>query len=144
MNENDISRIAAAISDLRPDWPAASLRTLLKSPELKNRPRRDVAVALAWVACESETQTPKRVLESGPWWRAASVEIPTSAARPPKADEACPIHGGHRGNCPGCAADRLTGDAATRPAPVRTGPTPEYLQARAASRAAHPTHTEES
>lgn len=63
-------------------------------------------------------------------------------ARPPKCEEACELHGGHKDRCPGCAADRLTGDAATRPAPVRTGPTPEYLQARAASRAAHPTHTD--
>ena len=74
MNENEISRIAAAISDLRPDWPAASIRSLLHKPELRNKPRRDVAVALAWVACETDTKTPARVLEAGPWWRAAAVE----------------------------------------------------------------------
>ena len=65
------------------------------------------------------------------------------SAFPPKREEACELHGGHKDRCPGCAADALTGDAATtRPAPVRTGPTPEYLQARAASHAAHPTHTD--
>lgn len=74
MNENEISRIAAAISDLRPDWPAASIRSLLNRPELKNKPRRDVAVALVWVACEAETKTPARVIEAGPWWKAAMVE----------------------------------------------------------------------
>lgn len=74
MNENEISRIAAAISDLRPDWPAASIRSLLKRPELKNKPRRDVAVALVWVACEADTKTPARVIEAGPWWKAANAE----------------------------------------------------------------------
>lgn len=74
MNENEISRIAAAISDLRPDWPAASIRSLLHKPELRNKPRRDVAVALAWVACEPDTKTPARVIEAGPWWRAAAAD----------------------------------------------------------------------
>lgn len=74
MNEVEISRIAAAISDLRPDWPASSIRSLLNRPELKNKPRRDVAVALAWVACEAESKTPARVIEPGPWWRAAGTE----------------------------------------------------------------------
>lgn len=74
MNENERDRIAGAISILRPDWPAASIRTLLDRPMLRDRPRRDVAVALAWVACESKSQTPARVLESGPWWQAAGIE----------------------------------------------------------------------
>ena len=78
MNETEIDRIAHAANAMRPDWPVASLRTLLNKPELTNRPRRDVAVALAWVACESETKTPARVLEPGPWWRATTVEqLPT-------------------------------------------------------------------
>ena len=142
MNENEISRIAAAISDLRPDWPAASIRTLLKSPELKSKPRRDVAVALTWVACEVDTKTPKRVLESGPWWRAAAVENPgTTIARPPKADEVCPSHpASHRDNCAGCAADRLAGtESPTRP----TGPPPEVAHRGAAlarELLSHPQH----
>lgn len=73
MNENERDRIAAAMHQLRPDWPAASIRTLLDRPQLRDRPRRDVAVALAWVACESSSQTPARVLEAGDWWKAASV-----------------------------------------------------------------------
>ena len=74
MNEHEIERIACAFGVLRPDWPVPSLRTLLRRPELANRPRRDVAVALAWVASESATVTPARVLENGPWWRAAAIE----------------------------------------------------------------------
>jgi len=143
VNENEISRIAAAISDLRPDWPAASLRTLMKNPELKSRPRRDVAVALAWIACEADSKTPKRVLEAGPWWRAAAVENPSTAKGPPKAEEACPIHGGFRDRCSGCAADRLVDDTTTRPAPTRTGPPDTWRQARQALHAAPTTTTTE-
>lgn len=73
MNEHEIARIAAAIHELRPDWPASSLRTIITT-HLADKPRRDVCVALAWVACEAGTSTPKRVLEQGPWWRAAGVD----------------------------------------------------------------------
>lgn len=74
MNEHDRDRIAAAMNAVRPDWPINSLRTLLDRPQLADRPRRDVFVALAWVACETATATPARVLEAGPWWRAALVD----------------------------------------------------------------------
>ena len=80
MTEVKPSRTAAAISALRPDWPAASSRSLLTRPELKNKPRRDVAVALTWVACERDTKTPARVIEAGPWWRAAAVEGDTTTS----------------------------------------------------------------
>jgi len=70
VNEVEIARIAAATNQLRPDWPASSLVTLLNRPALVNRHRRDVAVALAWVACDSTSKTPARVLEAGPWWNA--------------------------------------------------------------------------
>lgn len=73
MNDHEAQRIAAAFHQLRPDWPASSLLTLIRK-NLLDRPRRDVAVALAWVACESGTATPARVLETGPWWRAAGVD----------------------------------------------------------------------
>lgn len=66
-------RIAAAVNMLRPDWPVPSLRTLLGKPELANRPARDVAVALTWVACDPRTETPARVLLAGAWWRAANA-----------------------------------------------------------------------
>jgi hypothetical protein len=74
MEEHEIDRIAAAMHQLRPDWPVKSLKTMLHNPTLKDRPRRDVCVALAWVACEPNTATPGRVLEAGPWWRAAAIE----------------------------------------------------------------------
>ena len=73
MNEHEIDRIASAFHVLRPDWPHASLRTFI-AKNLADKPRRDVAVALAWVSCESNTATPARVLENGPWWKATNAE----------------------------------------------------------------------
>ena len=67
MNHNEIQRIAAAVNMLRPEWPIPSLITFL-STDLGHRAFRDVAVAMAWIACEPETRTPKRALEAGPWW----------------------------------------------------------------------------
>lgn len=74
MDTHEIARIAAACNALRPDWPIRQLQTLLTDERMVNRPRRDVTVALAWVACESGTSSPYRVLETGPWWKAAGIE----------------------------------------------------------------------
>ena len=81
MNDHEIQRIAAAMHAARPDWPASSVATLIRK-NLADRPRRDVFVALAWVASEPGTSTPARVLETGPWWRAAGVEGTTSKRNP--------------------------------------------------------------
>jgi len=89
MNEHEIERIAAAANQLRPDWPIAQLRTLLKGDGLVNRPRRDVSVALAWVACEAGTSSPYRVLEAGPWWRAAGVEGQSTKPTEPENHDRC-------------------------------------------------------
>lgn len=110
MNENEIGRIAAAANLLRPDWPIASIKTLLEKPELVNRPRRDVAVALVWVACESDTKTPSRVLTAGPWWQASAVDRAPeeNLRRPPRKDEECAKHPGQYAPpiCNACHADR--------------------------------------
>lgn len=100
MNENEIDRIAAAISQLRPDWPAASIATLIhRHPDLAARPRRDVAVALAWVACQAETATPARVLEAGPWWRATNAEDSTARRDVVPRDQRCRICGYRYAEC---------------------------------------------
>ena len=123
MTPGEIDRIAAAINMLRPDWPAASLRTLLARQELVHRPRRDVAVALAWVACESATLTPARVLEAGPWWRAA-VADEARTPTPPRRDESCLTCGKRLDAC-------ICGERRTRP--TRSAPpTPAYTAARRA------------
>jgi len=80
MNGHDIERIASAIHVARPDWPVPQLRTLI-TDKLADRPRRDVFVALAWVASEPASANPYRVLESGPWWIAAAVAGDTAGRR---------------------------------------------------------------
>lgn len=74
MNDHEIQRIAAAMHAARPDWPATSVATLIRK-HLADRPRRDVFVALAWIASEPATSTPARVLEAGPWWKAAAADV---------------------------------------------------------------------
>lgn len=94
MNPYEAERIAAAINLLRPDWPLKQLQTLLADERITHRPRRDALVALAWVACETNSASPYRVLESGPWWRAVAVDEPTGNVAP-KVDRhtACTVCG---------------------------------------------------
>lgn len=70
IDDNDLGRLAAMAHALRPDWPIKSLMTYLHAKHA-GRPYRDLAVALAWVACDTATKTPKRIEENGPWWSAA-------------------------------------------------------------------------
>ena len=88
MNDHEAQRIAAAMHAARPDWPASSLLTLIRK-KLINRPRRDVLVALAWVASEPNSATPARVLEAGPWWRAAGMEGATWRPEAWEPDKIC-------------------------------------------------------
>jgi len=98
MNDHDIDIIAAALNRLRPDWPMKSIRTLIAT-KLADRPKRDVAVALTWVACEPGTATPARVLESGPWWRAAAVEGQAQPREPFDQSAFCGVCGEPRDRC---------------------------------------------
>jgi hypothetical protein len=77
MIDHEIDRVTSAIHRLRPDWPIKQLNTLIRD-NLADRPRRDVAVALTWIACDTATTTPYRVLESGPWWIAVAVDGQTT------------------------------------------------------------------
>lgn len=63
----EAARLAAAVNLLRPDWPTASLRTLIDDKH-SSRPLHDLAVALAWVATDPGSRTPARINEAGPWW----------------------------------------------------------------------------
>jgi len=112
VNDYEAERIAAAINVLRPDWPVRSLVTLLGKDQLKHRPRRDVLIALAWVASETNSHTPARVLEAGPWWKATQAEGATGGNHPHPLragdPDECRTHKGqHVNHCSGCAADNL-------------------------------------
>lgn len=82
LNDTQVARLAAMATGLRPDWPQSSLYTFINR-ELRGMAYRDVAVMLAWVACDERTATPKRILEAGPWRKAA---VPDGAPRPIQAD----------------------------------------------------------
>ena len=99
MNDHEKDRIAAAFNQLRPDWPTKSIRTLLDRDTLAGRPRRDVVVALGWIACETNTATPARVLESGPWWRAAATEGTSAHFAPLKPEQRCKTCGKSEPDC---------------------------------------------
>lgn len=92
MTPTEIDRLADGFHHLRPDWPTQQLRTLLTTPALRDRPRRDVMVALSWVAAESGTASPYRVLEAGPWWRAAAIDGQVTSNRDnPGPGERCSV-----------------------------------------------------
>ena len=101
MSQVEAHRLAAAINQLRPDWPLASLSTWIRA-NLAERPYRDAAVALTWVAADPATTTPGRVLEAGPWWRAVVADKGTVSAVTTR----CPEHPAHAAwNCPDCDAE---------------------------------------
>jgi hypothetical protein len=87
-----VERIAQAIHALRPQWPIASLETFLRDPKLANRPTRDVAIALTWIAVDPDTRTPARVHEDGPWWRAAVVDEAQTYRNPETSRSHSPAH----------------------------------------------------
>lgn len=75
MIQPEAQQVATAITMIRPDWPYASLMTLLGRH--KHRTARDVMLALTWIAYDPETKTPGRIDADGPWWatsRLAGVE----------------------------------------------------------------------
>lgn len=115
LDRTEIERLAAAAAALRPDWPVKSLCTFLTNDHA-HKAYRDVAVALAWIATDPATQTPKRMNEPGPWWTATravgGTGDPIRYARCPQ-----PGHTSYPANrCGACRAEALGGEQHT-PAP---------------------------
>ncbi len=122
MTEGEITRLAAAGHALRPDWPAASLRTLLTQRHA-HRGFQDTAVALAYLAADPLTRTPARLDAAGPWWRPVTgAGSDDRVPLPPRPGEWCPEHPGQWADgCAGCKADRV---AVPAPAPSIRDPLP--------------------
>lgn len=78
MTKDEITRLAAALNQLRPDWGAPELRSFIWK-NLAERPLLDATLALMWIATDPQTRTPARVLASGPWW---SATRPTADGKP--------------------------------------------------------------
>ena len=76
ISRDETERLAAMANALRPDWPLKSLTTFIVN-ELTRRTYREVAIALAWIATDPATDTPKRMLEAWPWWNASRAQAAT-------------------------------------------------------------------
>jgi hypothetical protein len=85
IDQNQAERLAGMANMLRPDWPVPSLVAHLLAHHA-NRPVRDLAVALAWIAADPATENPGRLAQDGPWWRAATIELPPSARNARRGD----------------------------------------------------------
>ena len=106
-SKTELERLAAAGAALRPDWPVRSVLTYLTNNHA-HRTYRDLAVALAYIATDPTTVTPKRLGEAGPWWR---VSPETAASTVPRAGAArCTIPGHEHeiaANCRSCRAEQI-------------------------------------
>ena len=78
-SELELARLASMANALRPDWPAQAVKTCLHP--IAAGAYQDIAVALAWVATDPATETPKRLMENGPWWQA--TRRGTASGEPP-------------------------------------------------------------
>ena len=100
ISRDETERLAAMANALRPDWPLKSLTTFIVN-ELTRRTYREVAIALAWIATDPATDTPKRMLEAGPWWNASRAQAATVSVVVTRCGEH-PEHPAAR--CPLCEA----------------------------------------
>lgn len=98
ISRDETERLAAMANALRPDWPLKSLTTFIVN-ELTRRTYREVAIALAWIATDPATDTPKRMLEAGPWWNASRAQAATVSVVVTRCGEH-PAHPAAR--CPAC------------------------------------------
>lgn len=124
-SDTELSRLADMAHALRPDWHPRSVRAFLAT-SVRTRAYRDVAVALAAIACDSTTTTPGRLEESGPWWAAAVAAGGTSTPLPgPGSSRRC-ARPGHEhepaATCRACRAELVAVDGV--PEPVDEPPPP--------------------
>jgi len=138
ISRDETERLAAMANALRPDWPLKSLTTFIVN-ELTRRTYREVAIALAWIATDPATDTPKRMLEAGPWWNASRAQAATVSVVVTR----CPEHPEHpAARCPACEeanrgeVDHDAGVAAVREALAKAPryEPPAVKAARAAER----------
>lgn len=112
MDDREMTRLAAAAAELRPDWHQRSVRAFL-AKHFAHRALEDVAIALVVVACDPKTTTPARILEHGPWWLATRRIDATPEVGPGRGVPAC-AKAGHEHEpahaCRACRADTLVGE----------------------------------
>ncbi len=68
MSRHDAERIADSVAAIRVTWMRASLMTLLA--DYRHMEPMPVHLALLWLAYDTDTKSPGRLKEDGPWWKA--------------------------------------------------------------------------
>ncbi len=106
MNRPEAEQIATAIAIIRPAWLRTSLTTMLGNlpPHHRNKPARDIHLALLWLAYDPTQATPRLLREDGPWWNLATLTSPSTTPRTvdqPNGLPTCP-HGHYRTTCQPC------------------------------------------
>lgn len=141
LTRSEIDRSAAAIHNLRPDWPTKSLATFIGT-DMATMAYADVVTALTIVAVDPKTQTPRRVLEAGPWWTAVQAAFGGGShgtVIPGPSNERCTVEGHEHelaGHCRSCAADAKGADGWLEPDPSSPQHVADYHAGMARARAA--------
>ena len=114
MNKPEAEQIAAAISMIRPQWLKTSLVTALGNlpAHLRERPARDVHLALLWLAYDPRQDTPRLLREDGPWWNLATLTGPRVVVTEPGIVTRCE-HGETGARCLECNPRKTTGPSLT-------------------------------
>ena len=104
MNKPEAEQIAAAIAAIRPRWLQSSLTTLLGNlpARFRERPARDVHLALLWLAYDPQQDTPRLLREDGPWWNLASLTGPGTQHATESGIVTYCAHGEPGTRCPEC------------------------------------------
>ncbi|MFL0459106.1 hypothetical protein ACH0CA_01310 [Kytococcus sedentarius] len=95
MNKDEAQTLTHAVRALRPEWRADWVMEALAHPDIRFRPFRQMVVAFMAVAADPESKSPRRIHESGDWWKAAAVamrEEPPTPTPDPIRSRPCPEH----------------------------------------------------
>ena len=120
MNPNQARAIAGAISHIRPDWHEVALNSLLAGlpTNLRDRPARDVMLALTWLAYDPDTDKPGRLKLEGPWWHLAETAAKTAPAPVHFITRWCDRHGRpYLSECRYCRDDQPPSTRGVPPSP---------------------------
>jgi len=139
LSRSEIDRTAAAIHNLRPDWPTKSLATFIGT-DMASMAYTDVTTALTIVAVDPKTQTPRRVLEAGPWWAAVQSAFGGGShgtSVPGPSSRRCTVEGHEtelaRPYCRSCIADaQVAAEIAREEAGIEPEPTLAWSPEQAA------------
>ena len=131
MDDRELTRLADIAAAARPDWNHRSIRAFL-AKNFATRAYADVAVAIVILAVQPENQTPRLLLDHGPWWQAVGTAFRQQTQTPgPGAEPACERVGHEHElarNCRACRAEALA-ETEVDAAPMQAAPPPAEVVA---------------